>query len=119
VGIRLGAERGASGKEGRNMKTIVGGLVVVLAVGLVLAPAYGQQHAPKGTEGPDIRKVEPKGTEGPEVRKQQPKRIEGPDVRKKKTVASSAPKPMGTEGPEERKQAPKGIEGPDVRKKNP
>jgi hypothetical protein len=37
----------------------------------------------KGTEGPDVRKVEPKGTEGPDVRKVAPKGTEGPDVKKK------------------------------------
>ena len=94
------------------MKTIVGGLAVVLMALLALAPAYGQQQTPKGTEGPDIRKVEPKGTEGPDVRKQEPKGTEGPDVRKtkQKTASSVAPKP---------KVEPKGVEGPDVRRTNP
>ena len=94
------------------MKTIVGGLAVVLMALLALASAYGQQQTPKGTEGPDIRKVEPKGTEGPDVRKQEPKGTEGPDVRKtkQKTASSVAPKP---------KVEPKGVEGPDVRRTNP
>jgi len=37
----------------------VGGLAVVLMAVLALAPAYGQQQAPKGTEGPDVRKKNP------------------------------------------------------------
>lgn len=94
------------------MKRIVVGLTAVLVAALMLAPAYAQQQAPKGTEGPDVRKVEPKGTEGPDVRKT-----------KKKTASSVAPRPKvepkGTEGPGIRKVEPKGTEGPDVRKKNP
>jgi len=94
------------------MKTIVGGLAVVLMALLALAPAYGQQQTPKGTEGPDVRKQEPKGTEGPDVRKT-----------KKETASSVAPKPKvepkGVEGPGIRKQQPKGVEGPDVRRTNP
>ncbi len=93
------------------MKRIVGGLVAVLVTMLMLVPAYAQQQTPKGTEGPDIRKVEPKGTEGPDVRKA-----------KKKTASSTAPRPKvepkGTEGPGIRKVEPKGTEGPDVRKTN-
>ncbi len=94
------------------MKRIVSGLALVLVTTLILTPVYGQQQAPKGTEGPDVRKVEPKGTEGPDVRKS-----------KKKTASSTAPRPKvepkGTEGPGIRKVEPKGTEGPDVRKKNP
>ena len=41
------------------MKTIVGGLAVVLMALLALAPAYGQQQTPKGTEGPDMRRTNP------------------------------------------------------------
>ena len=54
----------------------------VFAAGLLLfavtAPAFAQQstQAPKGTEGPDVRKQEPKGTEGPDVRKQEQKKAQ-------------------------------------------
>jgi len=41
------------------MKTIVGGRAVVLMALLALAPAYGQQQIPKGTEGPDVRRTNP------------------------------------------------------------
>ena len=43
-----------------------------------MAPAFAQQstQAPKGTEGPDVRKQEPKGTEGPDVRKQEQKKAQ-------------------------------------------
>ncbi len=85
------------------MKKIVAVLAAVLLVVAVTAPVYAQQApAPKGTEGPDVRKQEPKGTVGPDVRK------------KKKTASAVAPK--GTEGPDIRKVEPKGTEGPDVRK---
>jgi hypothetical protein len=46
--------------------------MIALVVLLGLVQANAQQQAPKGTEGPDIRKVEPKGTEGPDVRKSKP-----------------------------------------------
>jgi hypothetical protein len=96
------------------VKRIVSGLAIVLVTTLMLTPVYGQQQAPKGTEGPDVRKVEPKGTEGPDVRKTKPK---------KKTASSTAPRPKvepkGTEGPGIRKVEPKGTEGPDVRKTKP
>jgi hypothetical protein len=83
-------------------KFIVLFAVVLLAVASA-TPALAQQtQAPKGTEGPDIRRQEPKGTEGPDIR------------RKKETASAVAPK--GTEGPGIRKQEPKGTEGPDVRK---
>ena len=74
-------------------------LVVLLAalfVVAVTAPAFAQQApaaqppAVKGTEGPDVKKVEPKGTEGPDVRK-----------KAKKSASSVAPK--GTEGPDVKK----------------
>ncbi len=88
------------------MKKFVAVLAAVLLSVAVIAPVYAQQtQAPKGTEGPDIRKQEPKGTEGPDVRK------------KKKTASAVAPK--GTEGPDIRKQEPKGTEGPDARKNEP
>lgn len=51
------------------MKKFVSIFAAVLLALAVIAPAYAQQQAPKGTEGPDIRKQEPKGTEGPDVRK--------------------------------------------------
>jgi hypothetical protein len=41
------------------MKRSVGGLAVVLMAVLALAPAYAQQKAPKGTEGPDVWKKNP------------------------------------------------------------
>ena len=75
------------------MKKFVALFAAVLLVAVVTAPAFAQQQAPKGTEGPDIKKQEPKGTEGPDVRK------------KKKTASSVAPK--GTEGPDVRKQEQK------------
>jgi hypothetical protein len=91
------------------MKKFVAVFAAVLLTVAVVGPTFAQQaQTPKGTEGPDIRKVEPKGTEGPDVRK------------KKKTAAAAAPKPKvepkGTEGPGIRKVEPKGTEGPDVRK---
>jgi len=87
------------------MKKIVALLAVLMLTIAVTAPAFAQAQAPKGTEGPDIRKQEPKGTEGP-------------DIQKKKTVSAPKPKvePKGTEGPGIRKQEPKGTEGPDIRK---
>jgi hypothetical protein len=88
----------------KPMKKFVAVLAAVLLVAVVTAPAFAQQQAPKGIEGPDVRKQEPKGTEGPDVRKKA----------KKKTASSVAPK--GTEGPDVKKQAPKGVEGPDVSK---
>ena len=51
------------------MKKFVALFAAVLLVAVVTAPAFTQQQAPKGTEGPDIKKQEPKGTEGPDVRK--------------------------------------------------
>ena len=99
------------------MKKFVAVVAAVLFVGALVAPVIAQaqaaSQAPKGTEGPDVRKakkktaaspapkVEPKGTEGPGIRKQEPKGTEGPDVRKSKTAGSQAPK--GTEGPDVRK----------------
>jgi hypothetical protein len=78
------------------MKKVVAVLAAVLLSVAVIAPVYAQQaQAPKGTEGPDIRKQEPKGTEGPDVRKKA----------KKKTASSQAPK--GTEGPDVRKSEQK------------
>ena len=73
------------------MKKVVSVFAAVLLAAAVIAPAFGQQETtkgtevqkPKGTEGPDIRKVEPKGTEGPDIRKVEPKGTEGPDIRKK------------------------------------
>ncbi|MEK6716305.1 MAG: hypothetical protein AABZ16_02290, partial [candidate division NC10 bacterium] len=70
------------------MKKFVSIFAAVLLALAVIAPAYAQQQAPKGTEGPDIRKQEPKGTEGPDVRKKA----------KKKTASAEAQKPKGTEG---------------------
>jgi hypothetical protein len=78
------------------MKKFVAVLAAVLLSVAVIAPVYAQQaQAPKGTEGPDIRKQEPKGTEGPDVRKKA----------KKKTASAQAPK--GTEGPDVRKEQKK------------
>ena len=52
------------------MKKFVAVLAAVLLSVAVIAPVYAQQApAPKGTEGPDVRKQEPKGTEGPDIRK--------------------------------------------------
>jgi len=76
------------------MKKFVAMFTVVLFVGAIMAPviaqAQAQAPAPKGTEGPDVRKgkkesaatPKPKGTEGPDIRKQEPKGTEGPDVKK-------------------------------------
>ena len=88
------------------MQKFIALLAVVMLTIAVSAPAFAQTQAPKGTEGPDVRKQEPKGTEGPDVRKA-----------KKKTASSAAPKAKGTEGPDVRKVEPKGTEGPDVKKK--
>ena len=50
-------------------------LFAALFVVAITAPAFAQQApaatppAVKGTEGPDVKKVEPKGTEGPDVKK--------------------------------------------------
>jgi hypothetical protein len=85
------------------MKKFIVLLAMVLLTVASATPALAQQtQAPKGTEGPDIRRQEPKGTEGPDIR------------RKKETASAVAPK--GTEGPDIRRQAVKGTEGPDVRK---
>jgi hypothetical protein len=65
------------------MKKVVSVVAAVLLTLAVSAPAFAQQQASKGTEGPDVRKVEPKGVEGPDVRKQEPKGTEGPDIKKK------------------------------------
>ena len=51
------------------MKKFIALLAVVMLTIAVSAPAFAQTQAPKGTEGPDVRKQEPKGTEGPDVRK--------------------------------------------------
>jgi hypothetical protein len=51
------------------MKRFVSVLAAVLLFVAMSAPAFAQKQAPKGTEGPDIRKVEPKGAEGPDIRK--------------------------------------------------
>jgi len=78
------------------MKSILSLLTAVLVASVVVSPAFGQQ-APKGTEGPDVRKQEPKGTEGPDIRK-------GPSKRAGSRASSdTAPPPRGTEGPEARK----------------
>ena len=99
---------------GQTMKKVVSVLAAVLLALAVTAPAFAQQQAPKGTEGPDVRKQEPKGTEGPDVRKKATK------ATKKKTAKSGVEKPRlqpkDTEGPGTRKQESKGTEGPDVRK---
>ena len=55
------------------MKKIVSLFSAALLSFVLVAPAFAQQQAPKGTEGPDVRKQEPKGTEGPDVRKEQKK----------------------------------------------
>ena len=86
------------------MKKIVSLIAVLLLALVVIAPAYAQQQAPKGTEGPDIRKKAKKKT----ASTQAPKGTEGPDIRKQE--------PKGTEGPGIRKVEPKGTEGPDIRK---
>ena len=95
------------------MKKVLVVFAALLFTVAVVAPVFAQgtpapagAPAVKGTEGPDVRKVEPKGTEGPDVRKA-----------KKKTASSAAPKAKGTEGPDVRKVEPKGTEGPDVKKK--
>ncbi len=74
------------------MKKFVSVVAAVLLVLAVIAPAYAQQQAPKGTEGPDIRKQEPKGTEGPDVRKKA----------KKKTASAAAPRCRGSGCPSRR-----------------
>ena len=52
------------------MKKLVALFAIVMLTIAVSAPAFAQQtQAPKGTEGPDIKKQEPKGTEGPDIRK--------------------------------------------------
>ena len=57
------------------MKKFVAVLAAVLLAVAVVSPVYAQQApAPKGTEGPDVRKQEPKGTEGPDVRKSEKKK---------------------------------------------
>ena len=56
------------------MKKLVSVLAMLLLLVAVTAPAFAQQQAPKGTEGPDIRKQEPKGTEGPDIRKDSKKK---------------------------------------------
>jgi hypothetical protein len=94
------------------MKKVLVVFAALLFTVAIVAPVFAQAQAPagapavKGTEGPDVRKVEPKGTEGPDVKKA-----------KKKTASSAAPKAKGTEGPDVRKVEPKGTEGPDVKKK--
>jgi hypothetical protein len=105
------------------MKKFLSVLAAVLLALAVTVPAFAQQPAPKGTEGPGVRKKatkktatakaqEPKGTEGPEVRKK--------TTKKKRTAGSGAEKPkivaQGTESQGVRKQEPKGTEGPEVRK---
>jgi hypothetical protein len=55
------------------MKKFVALFAAVLLVAVVSAPAFAQQQAPKGTEGPEVRKQESKGTENPDVRKDQKK----------------------------------------------
>jgi hypothetical protein len=86
------------------MKKLVSVLAAVLLMVVISAPAFAQTQAPKGTEGPDIRKVEPKGTEGPDIRKKAPKK-----PTKSKKVPADATKA---------KVDPKGTEGPDIRKKS-
>ena len=51
------------------MKKFIALLAVLMLTIAVSAPAFAQAQAPKGTEGPDVRKQEPKGTEGPDVKK--------------------------------------------------
>jgi hypothetical protein len=67
------------------MKKGVSVLASILLVVAVVAPAFAATERPavplKGTQGPDIRKVEPKGTEGPDIRKVEPKGKEGPDIK--------------------------------------
>ncbi len=70
------------------MKKVGSVFAAILLVLAVVAPAFAATERPavppKGTEGPDIRKVEPKGTEGPDIRaKIEPRGTEGPDVRSK------------------------------------
>ena len=75
------------------MKKIVSLFSAALLSFVLMGPAFAQTQAPKGTEGPDVRKKA-----------------------KKKTASAEGQKPKGTEGPDVRKQEPKGTEGPDVRK---
>ncbi|HSB71967.1 MAG TPA: hypothetical protein VLT62_21775 [Candidatus Methylomirabilis sp.] len=58
------------------MKKMVSLLSAALLSFVLVAPAFAQTQAPKGTEGPDVRKQEPKGTEGPDVRKQEQKKAQ-------------------------------------------
>ncbi len=58
------------------MKKFIAVLAVVMLTIAVSAPAFAQTQAPKGTEGPDVRKQEPKGTEGPDVRKSEQKKAQ-------------------------------------------
>ena len=76
------------------MKKFVALLAVVMLTVAAAAPSFAQQaQAPKGTEGPDIRKSKskkktsaattPNRPEGPDVRaKVPPKGQEGPGIRK-------------------------------------
>ena len=87
------------------MKKVIAMLAGTMLTIAASAPAFAQQaQAPKGTEGPDIKKQEAKGTEGPDVRKS-----------KKQNAVSQASK--GTEGPDVRRGENKTQpEGPDIRK---
>lgn len=58
------------------MKTFAAVFAAALLSAAVIGPTFAQTQAPKGTEGPDVRKVEPKGTEGPDVRKQEQKQTQ-------------------------------------------
>jgi len=92
------------------MKKVIAMLAIVMLAIAVSAPAFAQQaQAPKGTEGPDIKKQKSKGTEGPDVRKGGNKtQPEGPDIRKSKKAPTASVKEKGTEGSDTRqKQEPK------------
>jgi hypothetical protein len=58
------------------MKKFAAVSAAVLLSAAVVDPTFAQTQAPKGSEGPDVRKVEPKGTEGPDVRKQEQKKTQ-------------------------------------------
>jgi hypothetical protein len=102
-----------------TMKRFVSVLAAVVLFVVVSAPAFAQTQAPKGTEGPDIRKVEPKGTEGPDIRKQAPKKSTKKSKKGPTAATKAKVEPKGTEGPDIRKVEPKGTEGPDIRKVEP
>ncbi len=58
------------------MKKCAAASAGVLLSAVVIAPTFAQTQPPRGTEGPDVRKVEPKGTEGPDVRKEEQKKAQ-------------------------------------------